>query len=186
MQALICWFEQHPGTAGWFQAIGVIISLIGAICVASYQNRAQRTLATTEHRRNETQRLKTFIALGEHAGELVRTSDSHLGSEQPELVAFYTVSGYQRSSFDALTRTFSAFPYLELPGTETLSFALSLSDSFTLASECIAAAVECWPQRHEAFGRAYRSLTEEHLPNMDYYLQELRTILENQAGDLKH
>lgn len=66
MEGIVCWFEAHPGTAGWVQAAGAMVALAISIGLAWWQGwKADRSAAADKLK--DTRRLfESVIAVSEY------------------------------------------------------------------------------------------------------------------------
>ncbi|WP_036997024.1 hypothetical protein [Metapseudomonas resinovorans] len=123
MEELICWFERHPGTAGWVQAVGSIIALVAVIGVAWWQN--QKALRLIMEQRIETNRqlIEAFTAIA-------RTTRSHFLTildtiNQDSPAAF--LNSVDIAATDRVIAAVDAFPFQQLPTFNTINGALHIS-----------------------------------------------------------
>jgi hypothetical protein len=129
MDAILCWFEQHPGTASWVQAAGVIVSLLGAILVAMYQNNLQRKLTAQQKRREIHQRLASVVGISEFALDLIEDAEGMWATTEGDRRQYFSFV-YDAHAFDRTLKAFNEVPVHELPDNETIKMTMNLAWCF--------------------------------------------------------
>lgn len=134
MEWVLCWFEAHPGTASWAQAIGTIVALGIAIAVPFQQNRMMRREASIRSHEQAIQLFDSLGAMVNFADNLLGLVDNELASEDAllETLSF----AHEEHMFASMQVELDRYPIHHLPDYDSVTAALELKSTYTRA--CIA------------------------------------------------
>ncbi|KXO81134.1 hypothetical protein [Stutzerimonas stutzeri] len=130
MEWLVVWFEQHPGTASWAQAVGTIIALVIALAVPFQQNRMMRKEASI---RSHEQAIQLFDALGaiaDFAEERLRSVHTAITGD-----TWYEVlmREYHPDALASVANELENYPVYQLPDHQSVATALQIKACFARA-----------------------------------------------------
>ncbi len=139
MEWLVVWFEQHPGTASWAQAIGTLIALAIAVAVPLHQNYSLRRQAVVRSHEQALQLFDSLGAMADFAGALLGAAHHELRGE----TAFDDgLDNYDPRVLAGIAAELERYPFYQLPDYESVTKALELKTSFFSAVDQLALTVE--------------------------------------------
>ncbi|MGA4642260.1 hypothetical protein ACQKC8_16575 [Stutzerimonas stutzeri] len=139
MDWFVVWFEQHPGTASWAQAIGTLVALAIAVAVPLHQNYSLRRQAAVRSHEQALQLFDSLGAMADFAGAVVGASHREL---QGEFVFLEGLDAYDPRVLAGITTELNRYPFYQLPDYESVTKALELKTSFSLAASHLERTVE--------------------------------------------
>ncbi|WNF45832.1 hypothetical protein RHP75_15815 [Pseudomonas sp. SG20056] len=123
MEEIVCWFEAHPGTAGWVQATGAILALAISIGLVWWQGwKAERSAAAEKLK--ETRRLyESFIAVSEYGQSVFISALNDLRADTA--LESLDSDGWLES-ISRLVRTIDSLPVHQLLDYESIQLGLDI------------------------------------------------------------
>ncbi|MDN6857257.1 hypothetical protein QO207_11730 [Pseudomonas sp. CAN2814] len=156
MTEFLAWFEQHPGLASWLQAVGVVVSLGGAIWISNLQTKHQQRLELERHKQAVLQRIEAFIGLAEFAIQEMSRAFTQMGTRGSQ--EGYAQRVYERSTFNGMVASLEAFPIHDLPDARVVGAAMRIVDSARIGHSLVATVVESYRKHPPTFDEALSDL----------------------------
>ncbi|MCQ4297484.1 hypothetical protein NAU58_18050 [Pseudomonas stutzeri] len=155
MEWVFTWFEAHPGTASWAQAIGTIIALVIAIAVPFHQNRMMRREASIRNHEQAIQLFDSLGAMANFAGHLLSMVQDELNDDDG---VFGTLSfAREDHMFSSMQVELDRYPIHQLPDHDSVATALELKSTYTRACVTLRASIDAFQRNDFA---AYGNETE--------------------------
>ncbi|WP_312960077.1 hypothetical protein [Stutzerimonas nitrititolerans] len=123
MEWVLCWFEAHPGTASWAQAIGSILALAVAIGLAYWQLRNTNRTLNRQRNQDTKQLVDGFSAIADYA--VKQFNDVVYQVKQPTFL-LYLCEGLDAEELRRIVTTIDAFPIFQLPSYKAIETALEI------------------------------------------------------------
>lgn len=129
MIEIIDWLNVHPNLASWVQAAGVIISLAGAIGIATYQNHAQRKLAIKQKNQDTYNRIAAIIGLNEYALDFIEDAENFWANCEEKHEDFFQYY-YDAGAMERINNSLTEIPIYEMPDETTIKETMTIALSF--------------------------------------------------------
>lgn len=125
MEEMLKFFETHPGTASWVQAVGSVLALVITIALAQFQLWATRRHYESQIKSRQVQMFDAFGGICNFIGiEL-----DNLARGMHRYPQEYLEEVYQPVTIQTALATMDNFPFFELPEHEHVSTALRIRDA---------------------------------------------------------
>lgn len=123
MEAILCWFEAHPGTAGWVQAGGAILALAISIGLAWWQGWKADRSAQTEKLKDTRRLFESIIAVSEYGQSVFIGVLNDLRAD--DALESLDSDGWLES-ISRLVRVVDSLPVHQLPDYESIQIGLDI------------------------------------------------------------
>jgi len=139
MEWLVVWFEQHPGTASWAQAIGTLVALAITVAVPLHQNYSLRRQTVVRTHEQALQLFDSLGAMADFAGAVLGAAHQEL---QEDYVFLEGVNTYDPRVIEGIAVELDRYPFYQLPDYESVRTALELKTTFSRAADHLNKVVE--------------------------------------------
>lgn len=178
MEWLVVWFEQHPGTASWVQAVGTLIALAVAVAVPLQQNYSLRRHAELRNHEQALQLYDSLGAMADFAGELLMAAHQEL---QDPAAYLEGLEHFDPRVIAGVGAELDRYPFYQLPDYESVKKALELKSSFSDAAAHLTRTVEAQRDgQHDVFLVETARFNRE----FDFYRQTVKAFSE-QANEYR-
>ncbi len=175
MEWMLIWFEAHPGTASWAQAIGSILALVVAIGLSYWQLRNAKRTLHRQRNQDTKQLVDAFSAIADYAAK--QFSDVIYQVKQPSFLRFLCV-GLDAEELRRVVTTIDAFPVFQLPNYKAIETALEIK-------VLIHGIVRDWCELQELVTHSGAEATQVHLTGRVTLLEEASATLSLQIQEFK-
>lgn len=179
MDLLLAWLERHQGLASWVQAVGVVVSLAGAIFIASSQSRSEAKRARQSKIEAVRQKLDSFLSLAKYAESEI-TEAVRSFKEEDEVFVEHFKGGIEEKRTVALLGCFENVPFHEMPDQTTAFDAITIYESFATCTQLLRDCIALHSTDTVRYGVLFEQVEKVYLE----VLQEATRSFESAATDL--